>query len=300
MVEVPRTAKDYSQEDLELVKAGCLTVATKLGGLMNDVVIVGGYVPTLLIDMQQQPEESPDEWDAQDVVDRHIGTRDLDIGFSVGLLDEERYKEISKQLTQAGFEPDTNKDDNETLQRWRFKQNPRLKIDFLIPPIEDGDEDRGGQPKHLESNFAATITPGLQLAFEDSVTVEIDGQTLRGADAIRNVRVCDLATFLVLKGLAIRLRGKDKDEYDIFYVLRNHSDVDPVVDTFADYVRREIPEAETALENLEEDFASADSVGPIAVSQFIYGSNDPDLQADANAFVLGFTTRVRQSLEQSA
>ncbi|MFW6054171.1 MAG: hypothetical protein ACOC9J_05105 [Persicimonas sp.] len=170
----------------------------------------------------------------------------------------------------------------------------------MIPPIEDGDEDRGGQPKHLESNFAATITPGLQLAFEDSVTVEIDGQTLRGADAIRNVRVCDLATFLVLKGLAIRLRGKDKDEYDIFYVLRNHSDVDPVVDTFADYVHREIPEAETALENLEEDFASADSVGPIAVSQFIYGSNDPDLQADANAFVLGFTTRVRQSLEQSA
>lgn len=222
MTDIARTARDYTREDLELVKAGCLTVATKLGELMEDIVIVGGYVPTLLVDMATPRETSPDEWDDQDVVDRHIGTRDLDIGFSVGLLDEERYKEISKQLTQAGFEPDINEDDNSTLQRWRFRDNPRMKIDFLIPPVEEGDADRGGQPKHLESKFAATIMPGLQLAFEDSVKVRLEGRTLRGATADRTIRVCHLAPFLVLKGLAIRLRAKDKDEYDIFYVLRNH------------------------------------------------------------------------------
>ncbi len=293
MTDVTRTAQDYTREDLQLVKAGCLTVATKLGGLMDDIVIVGGYVPTLLVDMHRPQETSSGEWDAQDVVGRHIGTRDLDIGFSVALLDEERYKEISQQLSQIGFEPDINEDNNRTLQRWRFEDNPQLKIDFLIPPMEEGDASRGGQPKHLESNFAATIMPGLELAFEDSVWVTLEGNTLRGAKAVREVRVCHLAPFLVLKGLAIRLRGKDKDEYDIFYVLRNHDRIDKVVEVYADYLRRDISEAKAAFENIAEDFVSPESVGPVAVSRFIYGYNDDDIQADASAFVTSFVRNVR-------
>ena len=49
MDNVPRTAEDYGPEDLRQVKAGCLEVATRLGDLLNDLVIVGGLVPALLV-----------------------------------------------------------------------------------------------------------------------------------------------------------------------------------------------------------------------------------------------------------
>jgi hypothetical protein len=53
MLEKPSFASDYKREDLELVRQTCLYVATKLGDLLDDLVVVGGLVPSLLI-----PDES--------------------------------------------------------------------------------------------------------------------------------------------------------------------------------------------------------------------------------------------------
>ena len=72
MPEKPAYAGEYTREHVELVKATCLYVATKLGDYMNDIVIVGGIVPSLLIDQDSLPEGT----------DRHVGTMDLDIGLS--------------------------------------------------------------------------------------------------------------------------------------------------------------------------------------------------------------------------
>ena len=64
----PRHASEYRGEDTELVKAGCLTVAAQLGNLMEEIVIIGGYVPTLLLGINVDGEAS---------IERHVGTRDL-------------------------------------------------------------------------------------------------------------------------------------------------------------------------------------------------------------------------------
>lgn len=296
MNDEPRTAADYTQEDLELVKAACLTVAENLGGLMDDIVIIGGSVPPLLIDMQRDSDELMDEWEAEDPVSHHVGTVDLDIGFALGLLEEERYKDISEQLRHAGFEPCENEAGNAILQKWCFAEQPRLKIDFLIPPTED--DDKGGNIKHLEGDFAAIIAPGLQLAFEKPVSVCLEGETLHGAEFDATLQVCAPAAFIVLKGLAIRRRAKTKDEYDIFYILRNHPDgVDTIAAHFARFIDRDEPHGEKALDNLRESFKTSSSVGPVAVSRFVYGYNDYALQANASAFVLQFTEAVERLLE---
>ena len=56
MPEKPTTAKEYSIEQAELVRATCLYLSTKLGDLMGEIVIVGGLVPSLLIDQDSMPE----------------------------------------------------------------------------------------------------------------------------------------------------------------------------------------------------------------------------------------------------
>jgi len=70
MADKSKRASEHKSEQVELVRATCLYVATRLGDLMDDVVVVGGLVPSLLIDQAALPEGTP----------AHVGTMDLDVG----------------------------------------------------------------------------------------------------------------------------------------------------------------------------------------------------------------------------
>jgi hypothetical protein len=74
MTEKPPTARGCHREHLALVRATCLFFATKLGDLMDDLVVVGGLVPSLLID----------EDAGNTAFEPHVGTMDLDIGLLQG------------------------------------------------------------------------------------------------------------------------------------------------------------------------------------------------------------------------
>jgi hypothetical protein len=80
MTDKPKRASEYESEQAGFVRATCLYVATKLGDMMDDLVIVGGLVPSLIVDQTTLPTD----------VDLHVGTMDLDIGLQLALLDEGR------------------------------------------------------------------------------------------------------------------------------------------------------------------------------------------------------------------
>ena len=148
MTSKPETMDEYRGDSLALVRSTCLYVATKLGDMLDDIVIVGGLAPSLLVDQETLP------WG----LDEHAGTMDLDMGLSLALLEEERYRELGFRLKDAGFEPDLNSAGNPTSQRWRTTLPLSTTVDFLIPPSLD--TDTGGSLRHIEPNFAAVITPG--------------------------------------------------------------------------------------------------------------------------------------------
>ena len=166
MADKPSTAAGYSSKQAELVRCTCLYLATKLGDLVDDVVVVGGLVPSLLIDQATPPPG----------VDLHVGTMDLDLGLSLALLEEERYRSLSERLRSAGFAPDKTAGGDITRQRWRTTGTSSVTIDFLIPPSRPGD--RGGRLRDIEEDFAAFITPGLRLAFRDNQNVSLVGFTV--------------------------------------------------------------------------------------------------------------------------
>ena len=76
MTVKPSTAESYDLATTRHAKATCLYLATKLGDLMDSVVVIGGLVPSLLI-----PQDS-----RAAVAEPHVGTMDLDLGLSVELL----------------------------------------------------------------------------------------------------------------------------------------------------------------------------------------------------------------------
>lgn len=273
MTDKPRHRSGYNAEDTELVRAVCLTVAVTLGAYLEDLVIIGGLVPALLIDTNR---EAPDE-------ELHPGTNDLDLGLSLAVLDEQRYAAISERLRAEGFTPDTNESGNPTVQRW---QRDGLKVDFLIPRPDGGSA--GNRIHKLEPDFGAIITPGLELAFAEREQVHLDGTTLDGQHAIRDVPVCGPAAFVVLKALAFSDRGEPKDAFDLTYVLRHAPGGSPAV---AERLRghgSEHPEiVAKAIQVLERDFAAADSIGPRRAAEFEHlDATDQDAAAaDAHGYV---------------
>jgi hypothetical protein len=134
---------------------------------------------------------------------------------------QQRYHDLCERLRNAGFEPDVNEAGQPTNQRWRIQSaNQNVTVDFLIQPtLED---DKGGRLRNLEEGFAAIITPGLELAFADKRLITLDGGTLYREKATREVWVCEAGAFTVLKALAFRGRGENKDAYDLIYMLQNY------------------------------------------------------------------------------
>ncbi len=247
------------------VRATCLYVATKLGDLLDDVVVVGGLVPTLLIKQTKEREQ-------------HAGTADLDIGLALGIFDEGRYQLLAERLRSAGFGPDKNDRGNLTRQRWTIEKLPKVTVDFLIPPTARSD--RPGRVKHLEHDLAAIIAPGLRLAFRDQVQVPLSGTTIRGERARRVLAVCGPAAFVAMKALAFRLRGENKDAYDLAYVLSNQrGGVKSVATRLAPLL--DDAEARQAVAYLKEDFSSVKSIGPRRVAEFMFDGRNEQVESDA-------------------
>ena len=273
----PRHRTGYRREETQQVEAACLTVAVTLGALMDRLCIVGGLVPSLIIDRQigADPETGAE----------HSGTNDLDVGLAIALLDDKQYTEISKRLRQEGFEPDVNERGNPTPQRWKLG-NLSVTVDFLLQPIPGAEQ--GGRVQPLEGDFGALIAPGLQLAFDERHDVLLDGHTLTGEKVRRTVPVCGAATFVVLKALAFADRAEPKDAYDLVYVLRRWPDgVADIADRLARHATRHRDVVSRALDALANDFATTGSLGPRRAALF-EGDSADDLDAaaaDAHGYV---------------
>lgn len=282
----PRTAAGYNAEQAELVVMICRYVSTILSDYLNEIVVVGGLVPSLIIDQTDLPEGA----------EKHVGTNDLDIGLSIGILDEKLYQEITERMRTAGFQPDINEKGNPTNQRWQITspETGKVTIDFLIPPT--GENDRGGRIKNLEDDFAALIAPGLNLAFEDFDEINLDGPTIKNEEIKnRKIRVCGPGAYVVLKAYAFFNRGENKDAYDLYYVIRNYgTGPEEVADRFLKLGVNE--HCAAALQILRDNFFSVDSVGVKRAVEFIIGEDaeDENLAAEVMGFLNRFINHCRK------
>ena len=264
MISKPRTKDGYSPKQAQRVRVTYLYLATKIGDLLEDVVVVGGLVPTLIV-----PQKA----------DRlHVGTVDLDVGLSIALFDGARYAELASRLAAAGFEPDVNENGNPTRQRWRI-DSPAVTVDFLIEPT--GGE-KPGTIKNLTRELAAFVIPGVRLAFRDRRRITLDESTIRGELAERALWVCGPGAFVAMKSLALGLRGENKDAYDLVYMLTELG-TKPSAASFAPLLDDE--DGREARENLRRDFKTVKSVGPLRAAEFTSGGVDDALAADAWAAV---------------
>ncbi len=275
----PPTAAYYTPKDVELVRSACLTLATYLGSFLDDLVVVGGLTPTLLIEPDGKRET-------------HVGTRDLDLGLSLALLEESRYIELVAHLRSANFEPDVNEAGKPANHRWRHRDE-HVTVDFLIAPPAAAALATDAKVRVIEASLSAVLAAGLPLAFRDRKKVTLSGNTLRGEEATREFWVCGAGAFLVLKALAFRGRGEPKDAYDLFYVLENFGTT--YVADVAGAVRPLLDSdvAREAIAILKADFSASNQPGPMRAAEFLSRSDDEAYRADRAGAVLELLRALR-------
>lgn len=286
----PRHRSGYSQEETKLVETICLTVIGALGAYLDDLCVVGGLAPSLLVDRRLEPGEILEDY--------HPGTNDFDVGLSIALLDDQRYAEVSARLRAEGFGPDETPAGNDVRQRWRLGES-KVTVDFLMAP-PPGHED-GVRLHDLEPDLAALVTKGLDFAFDERIEVEIQGETIKREKLRRRVPVCGPGAFVVLKALAFADRMEPKDAYDLVYVLRRFpQSPDSVAERLARHADRDKALIESALTVLARDFEQIDSIGPLRAAEFSAEGTEEieSLAADAHGYVddLLRVCRVRELL----
>lgn len=245
MTKSPRQRDDYSDRQIEAAKRVLLDVGQILSSFRESMVIVGGWVPDLLLTATSEV---------------HVGSIDVDIALDARKLERGLYANLLEALLETGrFE----RGDKEFRFVSKVDLNDGMaavavEVDFLAGrdfKIKGGNKLPG---------FRVLQADACEFAFRAPVAITLSGTTPAGAQNSVRLRVVSLSDFLVMKAHALDGRDKPKDAYDFCFCLDN-SGIPELAKPWRDSDKKRIKKA---LEILREKFASIDSYGPLQVVEF--------------------------------
>lgn len=250
------TRVDYSAEIVSAARSVLLELAHLLGEYRENIVVVGGWVPELLFAESSDP---------------HVGSVDVDLALDHRSLQEPGYMTLKKLLSERGYRQD------EQQQFIFYREVPtasgsvEVQVDLLA-----GEYDGTGR-SHRTQRFEdarARKARGCDLALEIYTEVTVQGTLPDGGADRVIIRVAGIVPFLVMKGMALADRIKEKDAWDIYYCVRHYpGDLDALVEEFRPYMTHGL--VKEGLQKIAEKFASPTHVGPKWAADFEEIS-DPD------------------------
>jgi hypothetical protein len=251
----PRHQEEYSPRQTAAARRVLIDLGQILAQFKDCLVIVGGWVPDLLL---AEAEE------------RHIGSIDVDLALDAAKLNDGRYAEILTLLLNTKRYRKGAKDFQLVVSvDLQDGETPvEVEVEFLAPKEV---KLKKHKPKLLE-DFRVLQADACGVAFQSPVELTLRGQSVRGAQNVVKLRVASLADFVVMKAHAIGGRDKPKDTYDLCYCLEHFPGG---MEALAGIWRRRTGERDVvrAMEILREKFASVDAFGPQQLVEF---HNAPD------------------------
>ncbi len=196
-----RTVRSQQRDALvEAARRVMIEVWQILGSYSDAMVIVGGWVPELMISDPEIP---------------HSGSIDVDLLLDPSKLIDGRYETIVALLCEQGYKAVADKPFQ--LQRAISIGSRRIRVDvdFLIPARSVAARGKG-----LMGSFRPISLEGGAIALRNPTTKSVRALMPSGKPNTVSVTVAALGAFVVLKCLALQ-RNADKDPYDLYFCLRN-------------------------------------------------------------------------------
>lgn len=257
----PRHEADYSPRQVEAARRVLVDVGQVLASFEDCLVVVGGWIPDLLVPDAEEP---------------HIGSIDVDLALDAAKLNDGRYAELLKLLLDTKRYKIGAKDFQLVVDvDLEDGEKPvQVEVEFLAPREVKLKKNR---PKLLKG-FRVLQADGCGTAFHAPQKLILSGKmVVRGATNTVRLRVASLADFLVMKAYAIAGRDKPKDSYDLCYCLENFPGGMELlaVDWKGRAGEKDVAKA---TEILREKFASVGAFGPQQLVEF---HDSPDIETQA-------------------
>ncbi|MDO8493754.1 MAG: hypothetical protein Q7S68_00250 [Deltaproteobacteria bacterium] len=242
------TKIDYEARAVHAARSVLLEITHLLGAYHDKIVLVGGWVPQLLLATKENP---------------HIGSTDIDLALDHQKIGTNEYEMILELLKSKGYE--------QGEQPFIFfrkctvaGQEIIVQIDFLAGEYEG----TGKKHRHQKiQNIRARKARGCDLAFEHPIAIKMEGDLPNGGKDSVTVMVSAIVPFIIMKGMALADRMKEKDAWDIHYCLKYFpGGLDSLVNTFKPFLLHGL--VKEGLKKIDEKFTSPAYIGPKSVADF--------------------------------
>ncbi len=272
-----RLSDAYEKDLTDASFSALLELAVTLKSYDESLVLVGGWVPYLLIDQYGRGAFA------------HVGSIDIDIAVDPELVAREEYSSILEMIQERGYRQKMNVGDQPIHHSFERPiesstgNTYNISVDFLT----SGDEELQGH-RHLrvQPDLRARIAKGCDIAFSHNVVRKIDGFLPGDGRSAANLRILDIAGCMGMKGVVLGERYREKDAYDIFSVASQCLEDPPAV---AREVRLCLGEESmnAGIANIKQKFRSVDADGPSWVGSFMHPTDKGMRErAQAESFVV--------------
>ena len=251
------TRKDYSAEAVQAAKSVLIELTHLLGEYREDIVLIGGWVPELIIPQGQRT---------------HVGSIDVDLALNHTRIKEAGYRRIEELLLSRGYYQDKDRQPYIFLRDIIVGGSQyTVEVDLLAGEYQG----TGKTHRHQKvQGIKARKARACELAFDMTTEVNIEGEVPGGGLDRVTIRVAAIVPFFVMKGMALVDRMKEKDAWDIYYCILSYpGGIEALVREFEPHKDNGL--VQEGLGKIASKFASEKDIGPRFVSDF-EEADDPD------------------------
>ena len=251
------TKFDYNEQMVRAAHAVLLELVHVLGEYQKGIALVGGWVPSLLL-----PEKASE----------HVGSMDVDIALDHKLLEEAGYETICRKLESRGY----RRSEEQPFIFFRdvptADDNITVEVDLLAGEYEG--TGRCHRTQRVQ-DAKARKARGCDLVFPMAEEIKITGTRPDGYEDAATIKIAGIVPFIIMKAMAMADREKEKDPYDIYFVLRHYpGGPDKLVKLFAPHIEHSL--IREGLKKMAEKFKSTNHIGPNFVADFEGTEDDKD------------------------
>jgi len=268
-MEKIRRADEFDSGVVKASKSVILELGVILRNYFDDLVLIGGWAPYFIL--QEHQRQGFD----------HVGSIDIDIavnpqisgkkyGAIIGLINERGYQAVQDELADV-FEFRFER----SLISPHDNKQYTIKIDFLTSHY--GDKKVQAVHRRIQPDLQALKAKGCQLVFEHFIIIKIEDILPGNGEASCKWKVAGIVSSLVMKAFALGGRYKEKDAYDIDYMIANYKDGPlSVAEEFKPYLNNEV--VREGLSHIQDAFKDILSNGPAWVANFYNITNERERQ----------------------
>ena len=241
----------YGKREVNACKAVLLELVHLLGEIKDEMVIIGGWTPTFILPQSDDP---------------HVGSLDIDVALDFSKIPDDTYQTILKAFLKRGYTQDKEQPFR-FFRKVKIEEAEPINVEVDLMAGEYGGTGKGHRTQKVQ-DVRARKARGCDLAFDAAVTVTLDGNLPDGGKDTASFKVAGIVPFLVMKGMTMYERMKEKDAYDIYYCVEHFpGGVKGLAAEFRSFMKNKL--VIEGLEKIKSKFASVEHIGPKWVVDFL-------------------------------